>query len=463
MSNAVLGLRLKQQLTLTPRLQQSVKLLQLSALECVQELHQAISQNPFLEESAESAESTDTAEAADSGAEREEAAEESSRADLDFSTGSGGGGGSGEETPDWTEWTASPATLHDSLREQLLLLGLTERDHVLANLVIDALDDDGFLRLPLEDVAALAPGAEPGEVDTALRIVQTLEPNGIAARSLGECLALQLEAMDSDTPGRSIALAVVQNKLALMAARDNTRLLEGLGCSADELRLALELIRSLDPRPGSKVGTFEPRAIVPDVIVRKEKKRWLVTVNSAIYPRIRVNQQYADYFRQARDGETTLLAQHLQEARWLVRNLEQRFLTIQRVAEAVVARQRNFFEYGDLAMRPLTLREIADELGLHESTVSRATSHKFMATPRGVVAFKRFFSRQLATTSGGSCSATAIRALLREFIAAEDRRNPLSDVQLTELLADRGVKVARRTVTKYRRSMQLPAVDFRRA
>ena len=456
MSNAVLGLRLKQQLTLTPRLQQSVKLLQLSALECVQELHQAIAQNPFLEESAESAES------ADPRAEREEAADDSSRADLDFSS-SGGGGGGGDDTPDWTEWTASPATLHDALREQLLLLGLTERDHVLANLIIDALDDDGFLRLPIEEVAALAPGAAPGEIETALRIVQTLEPSGIAARSLGECLALQLEAMDRNTPGRDIALEVVQNRLSMMAARDNTRLLEALGCSEEELRLAMELIRSLDPRPGSKVGTFEPRAIVPDVIVRKEKKRWVVTVNSAIYPRIRVNQQYADYFRQARDGETALLAQHLQEARWLVRNLEQRFLTIQRVAEAVVARQRNFFEYGDLAMRPLTLREIADELGLHESTVSRATSHKFMATPRGVVAFKRFFSRQLATTSGGSCSATAIRALLREFIAAEDRRNPLSDVQLTELLADRGVKVARRTVTKYRRSMQLPAVDFRRA
>jgi RNA polymerase sigma-54 factor len=458
MSNAVLGLRLKQQLTLTPRLQQSVKLLQLSALECVQELHQAIAQNPFLEESAESAESPES----DPRSEREEAAEDSSRPDLDFSS-SGGGGGSGDDTPDWTEWTASPSTLHDSLRDQLLLLGLTERDHVLANLIIDALDDDGFLRLPLEDVAALVPGAPPGEIETALRIVQTLEPSGIAARNLGECLALQLEAMARETPGRDIAIEVVQNRLSMMAARDNTRLLDALGCTEEELRLAMELIRSLDPRPGSKVGTFEPRAIVPDVIVRREKKRWVVTVNSAIYPRIRVNQQYADYFRQARDGETALLAQHLQEARWLVRNLEQRFLTIQRVAEAVVARQRNFFEYGDLAMRPLTLREIADELGLHESTVSRATSHKFMATPRGVVAFKRFFSRQLATTSGGSCSATAIRALLREFIAAEDRRNPLSDVQLTELLADRGVKVARRTVTKYRRSMQLPAVDFRRA
>jgi RNA polymerase sigma-54 factor len=455
MSNAVMGLRLKQQLTLTPRLQQSVKLLQLSALECVQELHQAISQNPFLEEPADS---TDTRSQGEEGA-----ADDSSRSDLDFTAGSGSGSSGAEDTPDWTEWTASPATLQDSLHEQLLLLGLSERDYALADLVVDALDDDGFLRQPLEEIQALARGVEPGELETALRIVQTLEPSGVGARDLGECLALQLHELDKETPGRDRALDIVQNRLSLMAARDNTRLLEALSCSEDELRVALDLIRSLDPRPGSKIGTFEPRAIVPDVVVRKDKKRWVVNINAAIYPRIRVNQQYADYFRQTRDGETALLAQHLQEARWLVRNLEQRFLTIQRVAEAVVARQRNFFEYGDLAMRPLTLREIADELGLHESTVSRATSHKYMATPRGVVAFKRFFSRQLATTSGGSCSATAIRALLREFIAAEDRHNPLSDVQLTELLADRGVKVARRTVTKYRRSMLLPAVDFRRA
>jgi len=457
MSNAVMGLRIKQQLTLTPRLQQSVKLLQLSALECVQELHQAITQNPFLEETADTADSRQNAE------EGSESSESSEAADLDFTSSGVGGSSGGDETPDWTEWTASPSTLRDSLREQLLLLGLSQRDYELSNLVVDALDEDGFLRQPLEEIAALTSDAQPGELETALRIVQTLEPSGIAARDLGECLSLQLQALDADKPGRALALDIVQNRLALMASRDNSRLLEALSCSDEDLRTAIELIRSLDPRPGSKIGTFEPRAIVPDVIVRKEKKRWMVSINAAIYPRIRVNQQYADYFRQARDGETALLAQHLQEARWLVRNLEQRFLTIQRVAEAVVARQKNFFEYGDLAMRPLTLREIADELGLHESTVSRATSHKYMATPRGVVAFKRFFSRQLATTSGGSCSATAIRALLREFIAAEDRRNPLSDVQLTELLADRGVKVARRTVTKYRRSMQLPAVDFRRA
>jgi RNA polymerase sigma-54 factor len=450
-----MGLRLKQQLTLTPRLQQSVKLLQLSALECVQELHQAISQNPFLEEAAESS---------DTRAQSEESAGEdsSSSRDLDFS-GNGSSTLHGDDTPDWTEWTATPATLHDSLHEQLLLLGLSERDYALANLVVDALDEDGFLRQPLEEIETLVREAQPGELETALRIVQTLEPSGVGARTLGECLALQLQVLEPETAGRELALDIVQNRLSLMAARDNTRLLEALNCSEDALRVAMDLIRSLDPRPGSKIGSFEPRAIVPDVVVRKDKKRWVVSINAAIYPRIRVNQQYADYFRQARDGETALLAQHLQEARWLVRNLEQRFLTIQRVAEAVVARQRNFFEYGDLAMRPLTLREIADELGLHESTVSRATSHKYMATPRGVVAFKRFFSRQLATTSGGSCSATAIRALLREFIAAEDRSNPLSDVQLTELLADRGVKVARRTVTKYRRSMLLPAVDFRRA
>jgi RNA polymerase sigma-54 factor len=457
MTNAVMGLRLKQQLTLTPRLQQSVKLLQLSALECVQELHQAIAQNPFLEEPADTQDSRSQGEEGSADG----SSEDTSRSDLDFS-GSGPSGG-GDDTPDWTEWTASPATLHDSLHEQLLLLGLGERDYALANLVVDALDEDGFLRQPLEEIQEVASGAQPGELETALRIVQTLEPSGVGARDLGECLALQLMALESGTPGLDLALDIVQNRLGLMANRDNTRLLEALGCSEDDLRLAMELIRSLDPRPGSKVGTFEPRAIVPDVVVRKDKKRWSVSINAAIYPRIRVNQQYADYFRQTRDGETALLAQHLQEARWLVRNLEQRFLTIQRVAEAVVARQRNFFEYGDLAMRPLTLREIADELGLHESTVSRATSHKYMATPRGVVAFKRFFSRQLATTSGGSCSATAIRALLREFIAAEDRHNPLSDVQLTELLANRGVKVARRTVTKYRRSMLLPAVDFRRA
>lgn len=451
MTNAVLGLRFKQQLTLTPRLQQSVKLLQLSALECVQELHQAIAYNPFLEEVGESPDSQ-----SEDGADDRDLAGE-----LDFSSGSGSG--SSDDTPDWTEWTALPTTLRDSLREQLLLLGLGERDYMLANVVIDALDDDGYLRQPLIEIAPMVSELEPGELETALRIVQTLEPCGVAARDLSECLALQVRALDASTPGRGLAAQIVESYLELVGSRDLNRIQDALHCNEAELREALDLIRSLDPRPGSKVGSFEPRAIVPDVIVRKEKKKWLVSINSAIYPRIRVNQRYAEHFRQARDGESTLLAQHLQEARWLVRNLEQRFLTIQRVAEAVVARQRNFFEYGDLAMRPLTLREIADELGLHESTVSRATSHKFMATPRGVVAFKRFFSRQLATTSGGSCSATAIRALLREFIAAEDRKHPLSDVQLTELLADRGVKVARRTVTKYRRSMQLPAVDFRRA
>jgi len=457
MLNAVVGLRLKQQMALTPRLQQSVKLLQLSALDCVQELHQAMALNPFLEEI------TDTADADGATTEADEPFEDPADAEFeDSNTTSASSGGSGD-LPDWTEWTASPASLRDSLKEQLLLLGLGERDYALAHVLVDALDEDGFLRQPLEKLLAEDAEVEPVELQTALCIVQSLEPTGVAARDLAECLSLQLQALDPALPGRALALAIAEDKLPMMAARDHAPLRALLGCTAAELNAAFELIRGLDPRPGSKVGSFEPRAIVPDVIVHKDKKRWVVNINAAIYPRIRVNQQYAACLRRARDGESAPLAQHLQEARWLVRNLEQRFFTIQRVAEAVVARQRNFFEYGDLAMRPLTLREIAAELELHESTVSRATSHKYMATPRGVISFKRFFSRQLATVSGGSCSATAIRALMREFIAAEDRYHPLSDVQLTELLTDRGVKVARRTVTKYRRSMQLPAVEARRA
>jgi RNA polymerase sigma-54 factor len=452
MFNAVIGLRLKQQLALTPRLQQSVKLLQLSALDCVQELHQAMALNPFLEEVADAPE----------GAAEDESPEEA--VDFDFENSDAPASSSGaEDLPDWTEWTASPASLRDLLKDQLLLLSLPERDFALANVIVDALDEDGFLRQPLDKLLADEAGVLPGELETALRIVQTLEPCGVAARDLAECLSLQLRALDSSLPGHALAVEIAHDKLAMMAARDHAPLRALLVCTHGELREAFELIRGLDPRPGSKLGTFEPRAIVPDVIVRKDKKSWVVSINAAIYPRICVNQHYAECLRRARAQGGAALAQQLQEARWLVRNLQQRFLTIQRVAEAVVARQRNFFEYGDLAMRPLTLREIAAELDLHESTVSRATSHKFMATPRGVISFKRFFSRQLATASGGSCSATAIRALLREFIAAEDRSRPLSDVQLTELLTGRGVKVARRTVTKYRRSMQLPAVESRRA
>ena len=463
MLNAVIGLRLKQQMALTPRLQQSVKLLQLSAVDCVQELHQAMALNPFLEEITDAPEDS---EAVEGEADAQRDAQIEALADGEFEypdAATSAARGSADDFPDWTEWTAPAASLRDSLKEQLLLLGLAERDDALAHLIIDALDEDGFLRQPLEKLLAEDTEVAPTELATALRIVQGLEPTGIAARDLAECLTLQLQALDPALPVRKLALAIAKDKLPMMAARDPAPLRMLLGCTEAELRSAFELIRGLDPRPGSQIGTFEPRVIVPDVIVRKDKKRWVVTVNAAIYPRIRVNQQYADCLRRARDAESAPLAQHLQEARWLVRNLEQRFLTIQRVAEAVVARQRNFFDYGDLAMRPLTLREVAAELELHESTVSRATSHKYMMTPRGVVSFKRFFSRQLATASGGSCSATAIRALMRDFIAAEDRHHPLSDVQLTELLVDRGVKVARRTVTKYRRSMHLPAVEARRA
>ena len=450
MTRVALELRPRPQLTLTPRQQQSVRLLQLPAAECIHELRQALTLNPFLEEVPE------TPDGAAAGPE-----ESSALADFADCEALTPDAAISPPATDWTESTAPPTTLRDALRGQLLLLRLPPRDFALAMLLIEALDEDGYLREALDDVAALTPVTR-AELETALCIVQSLEPPGIGARDVAESLSLQLRALADTTPGRTLALAITR-ELDRVASRDLAGLRRVLGCDERALSEALALIHGLEPRPGSQVGTFEPALAVPDAIVRRERQRWVVTVNSAMYPRIRVNPQYACQLRRVPATRTARLAQELTEARWLVRNLEQRLATIERVAAAIVARQRNFLEYGELAMRPLGLREIATDLGLHESTVSRAASHKYLATPRGVVAFKFFFSRELATPSGGCCSAIAIRALLRELIAAEDQRRPLSDAQLTGLLAQRGVRVTRRTVTKYRRALQLPACDQRRA
>jgi RNA polymerase sigma-54 factor len=438
MGQISLSLRQGQQLSLTPRLQQSVKLLQLSAMDCVQELQRAVVQNPFIEDLSQTDTVTD---------------ERSSTAYTN------------NESTDWTEWIAAPQSLSDNLQQQLLLLGLGERDYSICSFIIDALDDDGFLRDSLADLKLTLAGTEPAvgieELENALRRLQALEPTGIAARSLGECLCLQLQTLPTQISGKSLALQLAAHHLPLLANRRFEQLRTLTQSSPTELQDAVELIRKLDPRPGSKITHFDASAIVPDVSVSKMGSQWQVTINRQMYPRIRVNAKYSDCLKQRRTGNASL-SQHLQEARWLVRNLEQRFFTLQRVAQAIVKRQKNFLQYGDLAMRPLTLHEIADELNLHESTVSRATSHKYMATPRGIFAFKKFFSRQLSTNTGGACSATAIRAVLRELIESEDRYNPLSDVQLTQLLDERGMKVARRTVTKYRHGMRLAAVEQRR-
>jgi RNA polymerase sigma-54 factor len=467
-------LRLRQHLTLTPQLQQALRLLQLSALEFEQEMREALDTNPFLEED-ESAPRADGSPAADAPAaeapvpEPEVSPAPDSSDSPDERSGMDemprNSGSHDHDDTDWTEWSEAQLTLQDHLRRQLLLSQMGERDRALAHLVIDALDDDGYLKLGFDELAALVSAedeVEPEDLASALRLVQTLEPPGIGARSLQECLMLQLEALPEGTTGLVVALKLVGEHFPLLAAREFVRLQQLLGCTDSDLHVARTLIRTLNPKPGLRFGPDDTRYVVPDVVVSKVRGRWVATLNPAVLPRIRINRAYAD-IAGSRSSGGVQMSRQLQEARWLIRNMEQRFVTIQRVADAIVVKQRNFFEYGEVAMKPLALKHIATELGLHESTVSRVTSGKYMATPRGLLEFKRFFSRQLATDNGGACSATAIRALLRELIANEKPQDPLSDAQLARLLADQGLRVARRTVTKYRTLMRVPSVELRRA
>jgi len=445
-----IALRLRQHLTLTPQVQQALKLLQMSALEFAQEMEEALSNNPFLEENTEAP-----------------AAREGGAEDIVLPQESYAGSSGGErEQEDWGGATDGEPTLQQHLRDQLMISQMGERDRALAYMIIDSLDDDGYFKVSFEDLAALVPpelDVQAEDFGSALKLVQSLDPAGVGARTLDECLCLQLHALPQDTPARDVALAICRGHLDLLANREWARLQHAAGCDEDTLHEARALIRSLDPRPGHRFGGPEARYVVPDVLVKKVRDRWVAVINPGSLPRVRLNRSYADAASQRGNGANPSLARHLQEARWLLRSIEQRFNTIQRVADAIVARQRGFFEYGAVAMKPLTLKLIAGELGLHESTVCRVTNNKYMATPRGLFEFKHFFSRRLATENGGAASATAVRAVMKELIAAEDPRAPLSDAELARLLAQQGLKVARRTITKYRALMRLPSVDVRRA
>ena len=447
-----IALRLRQHLTLTPQVQQALKLLQMSALEFAQEMEEALTANPFLEDNPDAqAQPLRDAATIDDVVVPQETSSPGPAVERD--------------QEDWGGSTESQPTLAQHLRDQLMISQMGERDRALAHMVIDSLDDDGYFKLSLDELAALVPpehDVRPEDFMPALRMVQSLEPAGIAARTLEECLCLQLAARPEDTPGREVALKMCQGHLPLLANREWARLQHAVGCDEATLHTARALIRSLDPRPGQRFGAQEARYVVPDVIVKKMRDRWAAIINPASLPRVRLNRAYAEAI-QSRNASNQSLSRHLQEARWLLRSIEQRFATIQRVADAIVARQRGFFEYGEVAMKPLTLKLIAGELGLHESTVCRVTNSKYMATPRGLFEFKHFFSRRLATENGGAASATAVRAVMKELIAAEDPRAPLSDAELARLLAQQGLKVARRTITKYRALMRLPSVDVRRA
>jgi RNA polymerase sigma-54 factor len=448
-----IALRLRQHLTLTPQVQQALKLLQMSALEFAQEMEEALGSNPFLEENPDTP-----------PAQRDAATTEDIVLPQESYSGSGGSGE--REQEDWGGAADHEPTLQQHLREQLMISGMGDRDRVLAHMIVDSLDDDGYFKARFEDLAALVPpqlDVQADDFGTALRLVQNLDPAGVGARTLEECLCLQLQALPEDTPARDVALAMCRGHLQLLANREWARLQHAVGCDEETLHEARNLIRSLDPRPGHRFGAPEARYVVPDVIVKKVRDKWAALINPASLPRVRLNRGYADAASHRSNGSNPSLARHLQEARWLLRSIEQRFTTIQRVADAIVARQRGFFEYGEVAMKPLTLKLIAGELGLHESTVCRVTNSKYMATPRGLFEFKHFFSRKLATDSGGAASATAVRAVMREMIAAEDPRAPLSDAELARLLAQQGLRVARRTITKYRALMRLPSVEMRRA
>ena len=371
------------------------------------------------------------------------------------------GNGSG----DWTNWSAAPVSLQEQLRAQLRLFPFSDRERALINLIVDELSDAGYLETPLEELSALVPPeyeVTVSELEVALQQVQQLEPVGIGARSLQECLLLQLQALPEATCGRGVALRLIGEFFDLLVHRDFALLQKRIGCDAAALHSARGLIRRLDPKPGLQLGADDARYVVPDVLVRKSRGQWACCLNPAIQPRLRINRACAE-IALLRGSCTAAFSAQLQEARWFLRNIEQRYATILRVATSIVRRQSAFLDYGDAAMKPLLLRDVAEEVGVHESTVCRVTNGKYMATPRGIFELKYLFSRELNMDDGGACSALAIRALMKELITAEDPRAPLSDAKLTHLLARQGMHLARRTVTKYRTQMRLPSVELRRA
>lgn len=492
-----LQLRLNQHLALTPQLQQSIRLLQLSTLELNQELEQVLADNPLLErvddpfsdalrigpngvletqragpETPETQGPSQTGEA-DTGAGAADGALDTDRWDDEH--GSDWGGDAERRSDDENDERSAPQlaasgrTLRDHLMAQLAATQVTALDRALVGLLIDNLDDDGYLDASLEELAALLPPeieVEAEALTTALSMLQSFDPAGVGARNLPESLLLQLRARaeSGERPAArtlELARAIAAQHLPLLAAKDFTRLRRVLRCSDDELREAQALIRQLDPRPGAAFSIDEPTYVVPDVIVRRTRGGWQATLNPDVLPKLRVNEAYAQILRRNR-GAAGALSTQLQEARWLIKNVQQRYDTILRVSQAIVERQKAFFSHGEVAMRPLVLREIADTLGLHESTISRVTTQKFMLTPHGTFELKFFFGSHVSTDTGGAASSTAIRALIRQLVAAEDARQPLSDSRIAELLGEQGIVVARRTVAKYREACAIPPVAQRK-
>jgi RNA polymerase sigma-54 factor len=456
-----LQFRLSQHLTLTPQLQQSIRLLQLSTIELNQEIDRLLMENPALER--EDVEGGEHEAARGTASEAVPTAPAPETPDWPSELAANWRGADDDDEGDRSHATPDTPTLRDHLRAQLSLTNLGARDRAFVEILIDALDEDGYLTQPLEEIVALLPAeaeASPEDLKIALCHLQHFEPAGVGARSPAECLALQIKTLPNDAE-RRLALEIVEKHLELLAARDYTRLKSLTGASDDTLRAAQRLIQALNPRPGAAFAKVEARYVIPDVIVKKLRNVWRASLNPDAMPRLRINRLYAELAAAARNGAG--ISSQLQEARWLIKNVQQRFDTILRVSQAIVERQRHFLEHGEVAMRPLVLREIAATLGLHESTISRVTTQKFMATPRGTFELKYFFGSHVATEAGGAASSTAIRALIKQLVAAEDARAPLSDARISQILGEQGIVVARRTIAKYRESLQIPPVNQRKA
>lgn len=485
-----LQLRTSQHLTLTPQLQQAIRLLQLSTLELEQEIEQVLRDNPLLERDDEPAQTSLHADApiAEHGEAPAEAPAPEVDAERDTTAGTDeapsrdtdslwneapGNRSDDDDDPSGPQLAASTLTLREHLLEQLSVTLGSARDKALVQLLIDALDDNGYLSVSLEEIAELLPPEleiEAEEWRTALALLQSFDPSGVGARDAAECISLQLRHPDTshlpearDTTVLSCARAIARSHLPLLAARDYAKLRRTLKCDDDTLRAAQSLIRRLSPRPGSQFSGAGADYVMPDVVVKKVGKQWIAQLNADAMPRLRINHLYAQLLKNDRSCAHAGLSGQLQEARWLIRNVRQRFDTILRVSQAIVERQHGFFDHGEVAMRPLVLREIADTLGLHESTISRVTTQKYMLTPFGTFELKHFFGSHVATETGGAASSTAIRALIKQLISAEDPTQPLSDSQLAQTLGEQGIVVARRTVAKYREALQIPPVSLRKS
>ena len=460
MLKPTLQLRLSQQLTMTPQLQQAIRLLQLPIMDLQTQLREALENNVMLEAVEDTGESQQPT-TEEGNQEQQVVVEErwpESPAASPASSWSASDGAPVQEFAD-----RSRETLRNHLWWQLELEGLSSRETAIGEAVIDAINDDGYLTETLDGICeVLRPHVEVAldEAEHVLRCVQRYDPAGVGARSLGECLDIQLRQLAQSTPGLTLARAIAAHHLELMAEQQFATMRRRLRASERELEQALALVRAQHPRPGASIQSGDPQYVVPDVFVRKLDKRWLVEINAATAPRLRVNSTYAGAV--GRNGDHAVLRAQLQEARWLVRSLEIRNETLLKVARCIVERQQDFLEHGDEAMHPMVLRDVAEKVDMHESTISRVTTNKYMHTPRGVFEFRHFFSSHVSAADGHERSSIAIRAKIRKMIAQENTRKPLSDNKVAQALKREGINVARRTVAKYREAMSIPPSSERK-